>query len=83
MLKEQLMEDFKNAMKEKHELKKNTIMMVRSAILQVEKDTQKELSENEIVEIISKELKKRKESVMNTGWLPFMQSPLGRIRSFS
>ena len=63
MLKEQLMEDFKNAMKEKHELKKNTIMMVRSAILQVEKDTQKELSENEIVEIISKELKKRKESV--------------------
>ena len=63
MLKEQLMEDFKNAMKEKHELKKNTIMMVRSAILQVEKDTQKELTENEIVEIISKELKKRKESV--------------------
>lgn len=63
MLKEQLMEDFKNAMKEKQELKKNTIMMVRSAILQVEKDTQKELSENEIMEIISKELKKRKESV--------------------
>lgn len=63
MLKEQLMEDFKNAMKEKNELKKNTIMMVRSAILQVEKDTQKELSENEIIEIISKELKKRKESV--------------------
>lgn len=63
MLKEQLMEDFKNAMKEKQELKKNTIMMVRSAILQVEKDTQKELSENEIIEIISKELKKRKESI--------------------
>ena len=63
MLKEQLMEDFKNAMKEKQELKKNTIMMVRSAILQVEKDTQKELSENEIIEIISKELKKRRESV--------------------
>lgn len=63
MLKEQLMEDFKNAMKEKNEIKKNTIMMIRSAILQVEKDTQKELSENEIIEIISKELKKRKESV--------------------
>ena len=63
MLKEQLMEDFKNAMKEKNEIKKNTIMMVRSAILQVEKDTQKELSENEIIEIISKELKKRKDSV--------------------
>ena len=63
MLKEQLMEDFNNAMKEKNEIRKNTIMMVRSAILQVEKDTQKELSENEIIEIISRELKKRKESV--------------------
>ena len=63
MLKEQLMEDFKNAMKEKNELKKNTIMMIRSAILQVEKDTQKEMSENEIIEIISKELKKRKETL--------------------
>ncbi len=63
MLKEQLLEDFKNAMKEKNELKKNTIMMIRSAILQVEKDTQKEMSENEIVEIISKEMKKRKESL--------------------
>lgn len=63
MLKEQLLEDFKNAMKEKNELKKNTIMMIRSAILQVEKDTQKEMSENEIIEIISKEMKKRKESL--------------------
>ena len=63
MLKEQLMEDFKNAMKEKNELKKNTIMMIRSSILQVEKDTRKEMSENEIIEIISKELKKRKETL--------------------
>lgn len=63
MLKEQLLEDFKNAMKEKNELKKNTITMIRSAILQIEKDTQKELSENEIIEIIAKELKKRKETL--------------------
>ena len=38
-------------------------MMIRSAILQIEKDTQKELSENEILEIIAKELKKRKETL--------------------
>ena len=63
MLKERLLEDFKNAMKEKDELKKNTIMMIRSAILQIEKDTQKELSENGILEIIAKELKKRKETL--------------------
>ena len=63
MLKEQLLQDFKEAMKEKNELKKNTIMMIRSAILQVEKDTQKEMGENEIIEIISKEMKKRKETL--------------------
>ncbi len=63
MLKEQLLQDFKEAMKEKNELKKNTIMMIRSAILQIEKDTQKELSENDIIEVISKEMKKRKETL--------------------
>lgn len=63
MLKEKLLQDFKEAMKEKDELKKNTIMMARAAILQIEKDTQKEVLENQIVEIIAKEVKKRKESL--------------------
>lgn len=38
-------------------------MMIRAAILQVEKDTQKELDDNSITEIIAKELKKRKDSL--------------------
>lgn len=63
MLKEQLLQDFKEAMKEKNELKKNTIMMVRAAILQIEKDTQKEVSDPEILDILSKEIKKRKDSL--------------------
>lgn len=63
MLKEKLMQDFKDAMKEKDELKKNTVMMIRAAILQVEKDTQKELNDDSITEIIAKELKKRKDSL--------------------
>ena len=63
MLKEKLLQDFKDAMKEKNELKKNTVMMVRAAILQIEKDTQKEMEENQIVEIIAKDVKKRKESL--------------------
>ncbi len=63
MLKEKLLEDFKNAMKEKNELKKNTIMMIRAAILQIEKDTQKEVLDNQIIEIMAKEVKKRKESL--------------------
>ena len=63
MLKEKLLQDFKDAMKEKDELKKNTIMMVRAAILQIEKDTQKEISDDEILDILSKEVKKRKDSL--------------------
>lgn len=57
------MQDFKEAMREKDELKKNTITLIRAAILQVEKDTQTELDDNAITEIIAKELKKRKDSL--------------------
>ena len=63
MLKEKLLQDFKEAMKEKNELKKNTVMMVRAAILQIEKDTQKELNDDAILEILAKEIKKRKDSL--------------------
>lgn len=63
MLKERLLDDLKNAMKEKNELKKNTVQMVRAAILQVEKDKQVELNDSQIIEIISKESKKRKDSL--------------------
>lgn len=63
MLKEKLLQDFKDAMKEKNELKKNTVMMIRAAILQIEKDTQKEIGDDEILEILSKEVKKRKDSL--------------------
>ena len=63
MLKERLMADLKDAMKEKDVLKKNVVQMIRAAILQVEKDKQIELEENQIVEIIAKESKKRKDSL--------------------
>ena len=54
MLKEKLMEDLKEAMKEKQILRKNVVQMVRAAILQVEKDKQIELDDNQILEIIAK-----------------------------
>ena len=38
MLKEKLMEDLKESMKNKDVIRKNTIQMVRAAILQIEKD---------------------------------------------
>lgn len=63
MLKEKLLEDLKNSMKEKKEIRKNTIQMVRAAILQVEKDNGITLEDDKITEIIAKETKKRKDSL--------------------
>ena len=62
-MKEQLLQDLKEAMKEKDTIKKDTITMLRAAILQVEKDTQKTLNDDEICAIVAKEVKKRKESL--------------------
>lgn len=63
MLKEKLLEDLKNSMKDKNVIRKNVIQMVRAAILQIEKDKQIELNDEQIVEIIAKESKKRKDSL--------------------
>ena len=63
MLKEKLLEDLKNSMKEKNELRKNVVQMVRAAILQVEKDKQIEVTDQQIIEIIAKEAKKRRDSI--------------------
>lgn len=62
MIKEKLLNDLKEAMKDKNIIRKNTIQMVRAAILQVEKDKQTELTDEQIVEVIAKESKKRKEA---------------------
>ena len=62
-MKEELLQDLKDAMKNKDTLRKDTITMLRAAILQVEKDSQKVLNDDEICAIVAKEVKKRKESV--------------------
>ena len=62
-MKKKLLEDMKDAMKEKNEVKKNTIQMVRAAILQVEQDKGSEMDDNKIIEVISKEVKKRKDAI--------------------
>ena len=63
MLKEKLLEDLKSAMKEKNTNKKNAVQMVRTAILQIEKDKGIEVSDEQIIDIIAKEVKKRKDSL--------------------
>lgn len=63
MLKEKLLEDLKIAMKEKDAITKNTIQMIRAAILQTEKDKQIELDDNGILEIISKQVKQKNDAL--------------------
>lgn len=63
MLKEKLLEDLKISMKEKNVNRKNAVQMVRTAILQIEKDKGIEVSDEQIIDIIAKEVKKRKDSL--------------------
>ena len=63
MLKEKLLEDLKECMKTKNVIRKNVIQMVRAAILQVEKDKKVVLEDEQIIDIIAKESKKRKDSL--------------------
>jgi uncharacterized protein YqeY len=62
-LKERLLEDFKTAMRERDIVSKNAIQMVRSAVLQIEKDNKVTLDDDGIIEVIAKELKKRRDSL--------------------
>ena len=63
MLKEKLMEDLKNSMKNKDEIRKNTVQMVRAAILQIEKDKGIQVEDDRILEIIAKEVKSKKDAL--------------------
>ncbi len=58
MIKEQLLEEMKTAMKEKDTVRKDAVQMVRAAVLQFEKDNKTELEDDGVIEIIAKEIKR-------------------------
>lgn len=60
-LKDRLIEDMKSAMKEKDVIRKNAVQMTRAAILQIEKDNKVTLDDQGIIEVIAKEVKKRRD----------------------
>ena len=62
-IKEQLMEDFKSAMKAHDEVAKNTVSFARAAIKQVEVDTREELDDQAVIAILSKQVKMRKDAI--------------------
>ena len=65
MLKEKLLEDLKTAMKDKDVIRKNTVQMIRAGILQIEKDTGEEVNDDKIIDIIAKEMKKKKDAIID------------------
>ena len=62
-LKERLLQDMKDAMKAKDTVKKNTVQLIRSGVLQIEKDNKIELDDEGVLDVIAKELKKRRDSL--------------------
>jgi len=60
-LKDKLMTDLKAAMKDKDTVRKNAVQMVRASVLQVEKDNKITLDDEGVVEVVAKEVKKRKD----------------------
>jgi len=60
-LKDKLLEDFKAAIKDKDTIRKDTVQMIRSAVLQIEKDKKTTLDDDGIIEVIAKQLKQKNE----------------------
>ena len=61
-LKDQLLSDMKESMKSKDSVRLETIRSVISAVKNQEIDTRKDIKEEEILTIVSREVKKRKEA---------------------
>ncbi|MBS7526771.1 GatB/YqeY domain-containing protein [Fusibacter paucivorans] len=62
-LKDKLTEDLKSAMKSKDQVKKSTVTMLRAAIKQIEVDERKELTDDEILDIIAKQVKQKNNAI--------------------
>lgn len=62
-LKERLNADFKEAMKNKQKVRKDTISFVRAAIKQFEVDNREEIDDAGIASILAKQVKMRKDAL--------------------
>lgn len=64
-MKERILEDLKSAMKSQNKQKLAVIRMVKGAISLEEINSKKELTDDDIVGIIAKQIKTRKESIID------------------
>lgn len=63
LIKDVLTEDMKHAMKNKEKLRLAVIRMVRSSIRNIEIDDKKELTDDDVLTVLMKEVKMRKDSI--------------------
>lgn len=63
MLKARLEEDLRDAMRKREELRLSVLRLAKSAIHNREIDLKRPLSEDEIMEVLNKEMKKRREAI--------------------
>lgn len=63
-LKERLQEDWKAAMKARDSFKASTINMARAAILHQEKTDGSKLDDEEVITVLSKEVKQRRDAII-------------------
>ncbi|PKM67191.1 MAG: aspartyl-tRNA amidotransferase, partial [Firmicutes bacterium HGW-Firmicutes-18] len=62
-LKEKLMEDLKASMKNKDKVRKNTVTMIKAAVTQLEVDNRVAVTDDDIIGIIAKQVKQKKDSI--------------------
>lgn len=63
MLKDQIENDLKSAMREKQQLELDTLRMLRARIKNEEIAKQKEFGDPEVMDIVASEIKRRKDSI--------------------
>ncbi|WP_454964945.1 GatB/YqeY domain-containing protein [Filifactor alocis] len=64
-LKDRLTNDLKEAMKNKEQVRKSVVTLIRAGIKQCEVDTRQELTDEDIISLISKQLKQRKDALVD------------------
>ncbi len=64
-LKEKIQQDWKDAMKSRDKFRSNTLSMAKAAILQVEKTDNRVLDDDEVIGILSKEVKSRRDALVD------------------
>lgn len=63
-LKDRLMEDMKVSMRNKETLKKSVITMIRASVKQKEVDDRVDVTDDDVIELIAKQLKQRNDALV-------------------